>query len=111
MRTPIEDREIQIGGYTYDDNGKRSGTMEIYTSDYSYMAKLDKFCEKHPEEWQVKPGSIKTCEGDIVSKIYICPVYCVSFRGSKRKVDFTDEQKEAMRERMKAARLLQRADK
>lgn len=100
MRTPIDEREIHIGGYTYDEDGKRKDTIEIYTSDYSYMLKFDRLCDENPDEWRIKEGSVLRQGGDIVAKTYICPVSCVSFRRGKKKL--TDEQREALADSLRA---------
>jgi len=49
LRTPKEEREIHAGGYIYGENGVKNERMTVYTSDYSYMAKLDKFVDENPE--------------------------------------------------------------
>ena len=100
MRTPIEEREIQIGGYTYNRDGTRANTIEIYTSDYGYIAKLDRFCKENPAEWKVKAGSEYRSGGDLVSKTYICPISCVLLREKTVRRNLTDEQREQMRARM-----------
>lgn len=100
MRTPLEEREIQIGGYTYNQDGSRATTIEIYTSDYGYMAKLDRFCKDNPAEWRVKPGSIYKSGEEIVSKIYICPLSCILLREKTVRRNLTEDQREQMRIRM-----------
>ena len=42
MKTPTDEREVCISFYTDSD------TANVYTSDYSYMSKLDKLCEANP---------------------------------------------------------------
>ena len=98
MRTPKEEREIQAGGYTYRENGVRADRMQVYTSDYSYMLKLDKYVEENPEEWRVE--SVETNCGDIVSKTYSCPTSCLSFRKKTIKRELTDEQRVELAERL-----------
>ena len=70
MRTPMEERELHVSAYTYKDDGTRNDKMLVYTSDYSLMAKFDRFCEQHPEHWEIKE-TLKQ-GGDIVSRKYIC---------------------------------------
>jgi hypothetical protein len=103
MRTPKEEREIHIGGYTYQENGTKAERMTIYTSDYSYMAKLDKFTSENPEEWRVE--NVRRSGDDIVSKEYSCPVGCITFRKAAPKGrEMTEEQREALRERFASVR-------
>lgn len=82
MRTPKEEREIQAGGYVWNSDGTRADRMKVYCSDYGYMAKLDRYCEKYPDIWKVE--KTETCNGDITSKTYSCPVRCISFRSGHR---------------------------
>lgn len=103
MRTPKEDREITAGGYTYQENGTRAERMTIYTSDYSYMAKLDKYVEKNPEEWHVE--KVYTDGEDVTGKQYSCPTSCLSFRmKTVRARELTEEEKQERRERLAALR-------
>lgn len=95
MRTPKEEREIHAGGYVYAENGERAERMEVYTSDYGYMLKFDRFCKENPEEWKVE--KVETSGDDIVSKTYSCPASCLSFRRGKNKL--TAENKKAIAER------------
>lgn len=92
MRTPKEEREIHAGGYVYAENGERAERMEVYTSDYGYMLKFDRFCAENPEEWKLE--NTETADGDIVSKTYSCPTSCISFRRGKNKL--TDVTKRAL---------------
>ena len=89
MRTPKVDRELSICGYTYNEDGTRAQRITIYTSDYSYMAKLDKLVEKNPEEWKVvqehKHGE------DVTGKEYTCPIKYISFRSGVGKSKITEE--------------------
>lgn len=93
MRTPTFEREVCITFYTDAD------TANVYTSDYSYMSKLDKLCAANPAEWKQLHEAY--CGGDIVSKTYSCPKQFISFRSKARCTVQTEEQKEAMRERMR----------
>ena len=92
MKTPTDEREVCISFYTDSD------TANVYTSDYSYMSKLDKLCEANPREW--KQIREEYCGKDTVSKTYSCPKQFISFRSKFRVTRQTDEQKEAMRKRM-----------
>ena len=96
MRTPIEEREVSIQFMT------DSNIAHVYTSDYSYMTKLDKLCEKNPTEWKIE--YVNKNEGDIVGKQYTCPRKLISFRANTTKREMTDEQRLAAAERLKVAR-------
>lgn len=103
MRTLKEEREISAGGYTYNQDGTRAERMKVFTSDYSYMVKLDRYCEKNPEEWKVE--TVNYHEGDIISKVYSCPTSCLSFRKKTVKVrEMAEEEKARRVEIMQAAR-------
>lgn len=99
MRTPKEEREIIAGGYVYSENGERAARMEVYTSDYSYMAKFDGFCEENPEEWNLE--KVEEVDGDVVAKRYSFPTSCLSFRRGKNKI--SDAERQAMIERGRAS--------
>ena len=104
MRTPAGERELIISGYTVD------GVMQVYTSDYSLMAKFDKFVESNPDVWKLK--RTQKCQGDIVGKDYECPAKCITFRAEPpKKREMTEEQRQAASERMKALRSAQIASK
>lgn len=101
MRTPTEEREVSISFYTYNPDGTRTEQVEIYTSDYSYMLKFDRFCKENPEEWEEVPGSVMKCQGDVVGKRYRAPLSCLYFRGKTLKRNLTDEQRRTMADRFK----------
>ena len=99
LRTPVEEREVAAGNYTYNLDGSKNGKMEVYTSDYGYMLKFDKFCKEQPEHWKL----MQTMKhgGDIVGKRYLCSWECLLFRAKPRTgTPQTEEQKKASRERM-----------
>ena len=99
MRTPTEEREIHAGAYTYKPDGTRNDRMEVYTSDYSLMAKFDKFCEQNPDHWKLTETMKQG--GDIVGKRYQCTWECVLFRAKpKQGRPMTEEEKQVARERM-----------
>ena len=96
-RTPVGERELIISGYTVD------GVMQVYTSDYSLMAKFDKFVESNPDVWKLK--RTQKCQGDVVGKDYECPARCISFRAEPpKKREMTEEQKEMAREQFRKYR-------
>ena len=47
MRTPIEEQETTI------QMDRNSDVATVYTSDYTYMTKLDKHVEGNPDEWRL----------------------------------------------------------
>lgn len=99
MRTPVEEREIRAGAYTYKEDGTRNDAMDVYTSDYGLMAKFDRYCAENPEHWKL--AEAMTQGGDIVGKRYECSWDCVFFRAKPLKGrPMTEEQKQAARERM-----------
>lgn len=103
MRTPTEEREISVCGYTYKPDGTRAETLDVYTSDYSYMIKFDKFCKENPDEWQLKGTT--TCQGDVVGKQYTCKAGCVFFRAKTLKGrPRTEEEKRIAAERFRKLR-------
>lgn len=90
MKPALEERETVI------NFGRLDKTASVYTSDETVMTKLDKFV-KQDTGWKLKCQG--TCDGDLVSKTYECPVEFISFRS--KKVTYTEEQKRAMAERAK----------
>lgn len=94
MRTPKEEREIHAGGYVYDENGVKAARMKVYTSDYGYMLKFDRFCTENPEEWHLE--KTETVDGDVVAKTYSCPTFCISFRRGRNKL--TEATKQSLAE-------------
>ena len=88
MRTPKTDRELSICGCTYNDDGTRAERITIFTSDYSYMAKLDKLVEKNPEKWKLE--QVNRHGDDITGKQYSCPIRYISFRSGVSKPKNTE---------------------
>lgn len=82
MRTPKEEREITAGGYVWNEDGTRADRMEVYCSDYGYMAKLDRYVKQFPEIWKVE--RVEKSGDDVASKTYSCPARCISFLSGKR---------------------------
>ena len=97
MRTPYEEREVHISYTPFSD------TAEIYTSDYSYIAKLDKYCKDNPEEWKCIREEM--CDGDVAGKAYECPKKLILIkRKSPSRAEMTEEQKIENAARLAAAR-------
>jgi hypothetical protein len=70
----------------------------IWTSDSTVMTKLDKLCKT--SEFYKLVKETKTQDGEIAGKFYeLSDKTRVSFRGTK--VQYTDEQKAAMAERLR----------
>ena len=93
MKPALEERETVI------NFGRLDKTASVFTSDDTVMTKLDKFV-KQDTGWKLKGH--ETCDGDLVSKTYECPVEFISFRS--KKVTYTEEQKKAMAERLARTR-------
>ena len=98
MRTPIEEQETTI------QMDRNSDVATVYTSDYTYMTKLDKHVEGNPDEWRLV--GISRLGGDIVGKTYECPKRLISFRSKTmtREREYTEEERRAIGERLKNAK-------
>ena len=98
MRTPIEEQETTI------QMDRDSDVATVYTSDYTYMTKLDKHVEGNPDEWRLV--GISRLGGDIVGKTYECPKKFISFRSKTvtREREYTEEERRAIGERLKNAK-------
>lgn len=98
MRTLINEREVVIQ-FNTDSN-----VASVYTSDYSYMTRLDKLVKNNPDEWSVT--DVAYHDGDVVSKTYRCPKKLISFRGKTvtREREYTEEERRAIGERLKNAK-------
>ena len=76
----------------FDETGK---TCHIYTCSKSVMRKLDKLCDKVPDQYKL----VKTDEN---SKSYVTTKDLIKFRSRKK---LSDEQKKVIAERMIASRI------
>jgi len=94
VRTPRDEREISAGGYVYNADGTRAERMTVYTSDYGYMLRFDRFVKNNPSEWREE--EVQRVGNDIVGKRYSCPTSCLSFRSKTLKRNLTDKQKTAL---------------
>ena len=91
MSLSIEEQEIHI-------NASRDEDFAIaYCSDSTWITKMDKLVAKSPELFEV------IAEND-VSKTYKFPKRLLSIRSTIIQREYTDEQRQAMAERLKAAR-------
>ena len=77
--------------------GRNDETVTCWTSDSTWMTKMDKPIEKNPEEF--KCTKEETIDGQVVQKRYEFPKKYVSIRSTTRKMNLTDEQRRAMAER------------
>ena len=98
MKPVLEERETVI------NFGRLDKTASVYTSDETVMTKLDKFV-KQDTGWKFKCQ--ETCQGDIVSKTYECPVEFISFRSKKVTIELTEEQRQERSERLRKIRASQ----
>jgi hypothetical protein len=97
MRPSLEEQETHIS------YGKMDGVAKIYTSDLSEMIRFDNLVKKNPDQWKFIEQTMH--EGDIVGKFYECPKEFVSYRSKKKAArELTEEQREALRERLRAIR-------
>lgn len=81
---------------THINMSKASDKMQIYTTEFNIMKRLDRYVEES-EEWNLV--SIGRVKGRIVSKTYEAPRNLLLMRKKKRTV--SDEQKLAAAERLK----------
>jgi len=76
-------------------------TAEIYTADPVYIRKLDKLCEQFPDTYKFMAElSAKRCKE---SKTYSMPKRLVKFRSPVTR-EISEEQREALAERLRKAR-------
>lgn len=73
--------------------GRTDDRVILYTSDRTWMTKLDNFVRKNPKDFRV-------IEENEVSKRYEFPKSLLSIRTKKR--EMTEEQREMLSERMSA---------
>lgn len=72
--------------------------VKIEATDPRYIHKLDKLCKENPDTW--KATGDETINGEVVGRFYSCPVNCIGFKSGKKR-EYTEEQKEAARERFR----------
>ena len=71
---------------------------EVYTTDKNVMKRYEKFSQKHPEYCRL-------IKEDKYSMTFSCDYRCASFYPrAPRKLNYTEEQKRALSERLIAAR-------
>lgn len=90
-----EEQETVIG------KGRTEDSWSVWTSDRTMMTRLDKLVSYG--SWKLEKEEY-TADGSLVSKKYVAPVECVTFRAFKVQRTLTPEQKQAAAERLKQAR-------
>lgn len=92
MGLSVEEQELHINMMRGDDR------FSVYASSTLWINKLDRFAAKNPE-WKVE--RVNKSHGEIVSKEYSAPVKYLLLREKlPPKRELTEEEKEALRERM-----------
>lgn len=77
---------------------RQEDVAHICTSDTTMKTKLDKICKNNPTYW-------KLISDDGVFSTYECtPKSLISFRSKVKQREFTDEQRQIMADRLRAAR-------
>lgn len=78
----------------------------VTTTDRTVMTKLDKLCEAHPENYQCIRVSRMQDDHSIAEKVYeIADKGLISFRGFKKSLTMTDEQRKAAADRLRSLRM------
>lgn len=78
--------------------GRNDNVAKVYASDTRYINKLDKLVENNPDFW--KCTRIEIVKGEVIGKLYECPISLISFRSKKTVKILTEEQKEELRQRL-----------
>lgn len=78
--------------------GREDETVICWTSDSTWMTKMDNLVKKNSEEF--KCTKEETIDGQVVQKRYEFPKKYVSIRSMTRKLNLTDEQIEARNKRL-----------
>lgn len=86
MALKIEEQETHINFMRGDEKA------EIYTSDTTMMTKFDKLVETASTEWELK-RECRVSSGELIGKIYSCPVSFISYRSKRINRNYTDEQR------------------
>lgn len=74
---------------------------EIYTCSSAIMTKVDKLCEKNPENYRIVNSS--TDGKRFISKTYKFNKNLITLRGKKRKCNFSEKEIENIKNRFKKA--------
>lgn len=71
---------------------------ELYTTDKAVMKRVENFCNKHPEYGRL-------VKEDKYSMTFLLHIKCASiYPKAPRKCNYTEEQRQALRDRLKAYR-------
>lgn len=97
MGLTIEEQETHIN---FSRNDERA---EIYTSDSTKFQKLHKLWGLPDTEWKLERVH-RLENGEIIGYTFSFPVKCLSFRKKLPVRNYTDEQRKAMSERLKAGK-------
>ncbi len=77
---------------------------EIWTNDRTVMTKLDKLAKESPEFYKLKETG-RTRSGHLLYKVYtMTDKSMISFRSKKVTRELTEEQRQALADRMRTAR-------
>ena len=82
----IEEQEVNIGFTRADEYAT------MYTSDITWIRKLDKMCEKCPNDYECIK-EFKTKDGVLVAKEYKFPKKLISLRKPNKKIELTEDEK------------------
>ncbi len=96
MGIPIYEQETVIR------YGRGEDFVTVHTTDSTTMTKLDKLADNPDSDWTL--SETWTVDGEVVEKMYKAPKALVSFRTARVSRQLTDEQKQALADRLKAYR-------
>lgn len=88
----LEEQEVVINFDRVDE------FATIYTSDITWIRKMDKMCEECPDEYKCIQES--KCNGNIVGKTYQFPKKLVSLRKPMKQKNVTEEVKKLRMENL-----------
>ena len=93
---PLDEQETTISF------GRTDELADVWTNDRTMITKLDKLCESAPEYYKCIEVGKAMNDGGIMNKRYKIDKSMLSFRSKKSKPNLTEEQRERLREQMKA---------
>lgn len=98
MRIATDEQETTV---SFCRNEK---AVSVWTSDTTMFTRFDKLCSAAPDFYQCTEVA-RDRDGDIISKTYrITDKDMLTFKTKKKKLNLTEEQRQAMRERVKLIR-------
>lgn len=95
----IQQRVEQETIISFDRAGKEAN---LYTTDPVWLRKMDKLAEEYPETFKVRRQ--EKYQEKVIATDYTFPHRLISIRSKVRTVNMTEEQKDAARQRLEAAR-------